>query len=166
VASERAWRGARVAYLVVLLGSAAFVVSCFLPFYEIGLGGKNETVSAWEQLQVGSDDWTLDLSTLLILFGAVAVLAAIAITGLAGRGHRLWNPALLAVVVLAWFLTSFGTLLRVATLRQTPLADGMSLEVGFWLQAVGVLVVVVGTVALLVTARRAAMHEPRPSLGP
>ena len=163
--SERAWRGPRVAYLVVLLGAVVFVVSCFLPYFEVGLGGRNEGVTMFEQLQVGSDDWTLGLSTLLILFGAVAVLATIAIAGLAGRGHRLWNPALLAVVVLAWFLTSLGTLIRVATLRQSTLPGGLSLDVGFWVQAISVLVVVLGTLALLVTARRAAMREPVPNLG-
>jgi hypothetical protein len=39
-----------------------------------------------------------------------------------------------------------------------------SLAVGFWLQAVSVLVVVLGTLAGLVTARRGA-HEPHPSVG-
>lgn len=161
--TERAGRGPRIAYLVVLLGAAASVVSCFLPYYEVGLGGRSEGVTMFEQLQVGSDAWTLDLSTLLILFGASAVLATIAVTGLAGRGHPLWNPALLAVVALAWSLTSFGTLLRASALRRSTLPHGLSLAVGFWIQAVGVLVVVLGTLALLVAARRAATREPLPS---
>jgi hypothetical protein len=151
---------------VVLLGTAGYVVSCFLPYFEVELGDRNEGVTMFEQLQVGSDHWTLDLGTLLILFGAAAVLVAIAMVGLLGRGHPLWNPALLAVVVLAWSLTSFGTLLRASALRRSTLPQGLSLDVGFWVQAAGVLVVILGTMALLVTARRAAMGEPQPSLGP
>jgi hypothetical protein len=166
VETERAWRSTRVAYLVVLIGAAAYVASCFLPYYEIGLGGRNETVTMYEQLQVGSDHWTLDLGNLLLLFGSVAVLAAIAIAGLAGRGHPLVLPAMLAVVALAWFLPSFGILLRVSALRQSPLSGGLWLEVGFWIQALSVLVVVLGTVALLVAARRAATRERQPSAGP
>lgn len=160
-------RGAavRISYLVVLLGTAVYVASCFLPYFEVELGGPNEGVTMFEQLQVGSEHWTLDLSTLLILFGAAAVLAAVAIVGLLGRGDRLWNPALLAVVALAWSLTSFGTLLRASALRQSPLPQTLSLDVGFWVQVFGVLVVVLGTMALLVTARRAAMREPLPSAG-
>lgn len=161
-------RGAtvRISYLVVLLGTAAYVVSCFLPYYAVGLGGRDQTVSMYDQLQFGSEEWTLDLGTFLFLFGALAVLAAIAIAGLIGRGHPLWNPALLAVVALAWSLTSFGMILRSTALLESTLPSGLSLAVGFWVQAVGVLVVVLGTMALLVTARRAAMREPQPSLGP
>ena len=96
----------------------------------------------------------------------MTVLAAIAIAGLLGRGHPLWNPAMLAVVALAWSLTSFGTLLRATALLHSSLPAGLSLAVGFWVQAVGVLVVVLGTMALLLAARRAAMREPLPSLGP
>ena len=143
-----------------------FVASCFLPYYEVGLGGRSESITLYEQLQVGSDDWTFDLGTLLFLFGAVAVLASLAIAGLAGRGHPLLKPAMLAVVALAWSLTSFGTLLRAASLRQSSLPQGLSLAAGFWVQAISVLVVVLGTMALLVTARRAALAAYPRSVGP
>jgi hypothetical protein len=150
----------------VLLGAAAFVVSCFLPYYVVGLGGRNEGITVYEQLQVGSNGWTLDLGTFLFLFGALAVLAVIAIVGVVGRGDPLWNPAMLAVVALAWSLTSFGTLLRATALEETSLPAGLSLDVGFWVQAAGVLIVVLGTMGLLVTARRAAAREPHPTAGP
>ena len=39
---------------MVLLGTAAYVVSCFLPYFEVELGGPNEGVTMFEQLQVGS----------------------------------------------------------------------------------------------------------------
>jgi hypothetical protein len=166
VETTRAGRGPRVAYLVVLLGAAAFVASCFLPYYEVGLGGRDESVSMYQQLQVGSEEWTLDLGTFLLLFGALAVLGAIAIVGLVGRGDPLWNPAMLAVVALAWSLTSFGTLLRATALLESPLPSELSLAAGFWVQAASVLVVVLGTMALLVTARRAATREPLSSASP
>ena len=164
--TERVGRGPRIAYLVVLLGATAYVASCFLAYYEFGLGGRRETVSMYDQLQVGSDHWTLDLGAFLFLFGAVAVLVAVALVGLVGRGDPLWNPAMLAVVALAWSLTSFGTLLRATALLESSLPAGLSLDVGFWIQALSVLVVVLGTMALLVTARRAATREPLTGDGP
>jgi hypothetical protein len=150
----------------VLLGAGAFVVSCFLPYYVVGLGGRNEGVTMYEQLQFGSEVWTLDLGTYLFLFGALAVLAAVAITGLVGRGEPLWNPAMLAVVSLAWSLTSFGTLLRATALLETSLPAGLSLDVCFWVQTASVLIVVLGTMGLLFSARRTAAREPHPSAGP
>lgn len=162
---ERTPRGHRASNVVVLVGMALFVASCFIPYYAVGLGGRNEAVTLFEQLQFGSDDWTLDLGTILFLFGAAAVVAALAITGLLAHGYRMWRPAMLAVVVLAWSLTWFGVLLRQLALLESTLPSDLSLEVGFWMQAASILVAIIGTMAVLVTARRGA-HEQQPSSGP
>lgn len=157
--SERTPRGHRVANVIVLLGAALFVVSCFLPYYEAPApGGMLGGVSLYDQLQLGSDGWVFDLGTLLFLFGAVAVVMAMAIVGVTRSGYRIWTPGMLGVAVLAWASTWFGVLLRQTSLLESVIPE-TSLAVGFWLQAVSILVVILGTVAGLITARRGA-HEP------
>jgi hypothetical protein len=165
VESGRPPRGHRAANVVVLLGAAAFVVSCFLPYYEIGPapGGLAGEMSLYDQLHFpGSEGWVLELGTFLFLFGAMAVVIALAIVGVTRSGYRVWTPAMLGVAVLAWASTWFGVLLRQVSLLRSLIQE-MSLAIGFWLQAVSILVVVLGTVAALVTARRGA-HERSPSV--
>ncbi|HJS27461.1 MAG TPA: hypothetical protein VJ913_10090 [Actinomycetota bacterium] len=143
----------------MLLGAAIFVVSCFLPYFDSSFGAGRDPagVSLYDQLQVGSDEWTLDLGTFLLLFGAVAVVVAVAIVGVTRRGYRVWTPGMLGVAILAWASTWFGVLLRQVSFVSSVVPE-TSLTVGFWLQAVSILVVVLGTVAGLITARRGA-HE-------
>jgi hypothetical protein len=157
-------RGYPAANVIVLFGAAAFVVSCFLPYYEVDFApaGSDPSVSLYDQLQFGSDEWTLYLGTLLLLFGAVAVVVALAIVGVRRRGYRIWTPGMLAVAVLTWASTWFGVLLRQESFLSSDVAEA-SLAAGFWLQTVSVAVVVLGAVAGLVTARRGAL-EPTPSL--
>jgi hypothetical protein len=160
VQAEGPPRGHRAANVVVLLGAALFVVSCFLPYYEIDapdeLAGG---VSLYDQLHFpGSEAWTLDLGTVLFLFGAVAVVVAFAIVGVRRSGYRIWTPGMLGVAVLAWGATWFGTLLRQMSLLRSVIPES-SLAVGFWSQATSILVVALGTIAALVTARRGAQER-------
>jgi hypothetical protein len=152
-------RGHRAANVVVLFGAAAFVVSCFLPYYEAGFApqGSDPGVSLYELMQFGSEGWTLDLGTLLVLFGAVAVVVALAIVGVRRHGYRIWTPGMLAVAVLSWASTWFGVLLRQGSFIASDVTEA-SLAVGFWLQTASVVVVVLGAVAGLVTARRGALE--------
>lgn len=82
-ATEEA-RGSRVGYLVVLLGAALFVASCFVPYY--GLGGPAQpTFSLYESYE-GAAIGGFDSGTfggLLYLFAGVAILASIAVVGIA-----------------------------------------------------------------------------------
>ena len=157
--TERTPRGHRAANVVVLLGSALFVVSCFLPYYEAP-GGVFGGVSLYDQLRFGAEGWVFDLGTYLFLFGAMAVVIAMAIVGMTRRGYRIWTPAMLGVAVLAWATTWFGALLRqTSLLSSSSVISETSLAVGFWLQALSILVVILGTLAGLVTARRGA-QEP------
>jgi hypothetical protein len=138
------WAG----YLVVLAGAAGFVVSCFVPFLGGGLlPPPSNTVSLWQQGPPG-DSVASVLSQLLLLFGGVATVAVLAIAGLTRRGP-LAAPTVLAAAVVAWSLAWIGLLIGQATIGL-----GITLEWGFWLQALSVGVVVIGTV--LAVAHRAA----------
>jgi hypothetical protein len=131
----------RYGYLVVLAGTAGFVVSCFAPFYGGGLFGPgSDTVSLWRQGTPGGDTVASVLARLLFLFGGVATVGLLAIAGLTRRGP-LAATTVLAAAVAAWSLTWIGIMISQATIGL-----GITLEWGFWLQALSVGVVVIGTV--------------------
>ena len=142
----------RLGYAVVLLGAALFVTSCFLPYY--GVAGER-SISLYDQLLVAQGGG-LELGAILFLFGGVATVVVVAIVGLT-RGERPSLRAFLAGAVAAWSLTWLGSLLQAANLRDNALSGRLSLEVGFWLQAVSIGVAVIGTI--LVATRRTDAHE-------
>jgi hypothetical protein len=140
---RRSWRAG---YLVVLAGAVGFVASCFLPYYGGGvLGPGSTTVSLWQQGSLGSVAW--DLGSLLFLFGGVATVAFLAIAAVTRRAHRT-APTMLAATVVAWSLTWSGIMIREATF-----GPGITLEWGFWVQALSVGVVVIGTILAVASAR-------------
>ena len=146
-------RGSSVGYVIVLLGAALFVTSCFLPYYGFP-GGLS--VSLYDQLLVAQDGG-LELGAKLFLFGGVATVVVVALVGLM-RGERQSGRGLLAGAVSAWSLTWIGSLLQSAGLREgATIPRGLSLETGFWLQAVSIGVAVIGTI--LVATRRTGPHE-------
>jgi ABC-type Co2+ transport system permease subunit len=109
------------------------------------------SVSLYDQLLVAQGGG-LELGAILFLFGGVATLVVVAIVGLT-RGERPSLRAFLAGAVAAWSLTWLGSLLRAANLRDNALSGRLSLEVGFWLQAVSIGVAVIGTSSSLLDAR-------------
>jgi hypothetical protein len=119
--------------LIVLLGAALFVTSCFLPYYGLTEG---QSVSLYDQLLVGRDGG-LELGAKLFLFGGVTTFVVAALVGLM-RGERQSASGFLAGAVSAWSLTWIGLLLQSASL--------LSLEAGFWLQALSIGVAVIGTI--------------------
>jgi hypothetical protein len=144
--------GSSVGYAIVLLGAALFVATCFLPYY--GLPG-GQSASLYDQLLVAQDGgW--ELGAKLFLFGGVATIVVVALVGLR-RGERPSGRAFLAGAVAAWSLTWIGSLLQTASLRGGGTIGGLSLRVGFWLQAVSIGVTVMGTI--LVATRRTGAHE-------
>jgi hypothetical protein len=139
---HRTWtRGSILGHAVVLLGAALFVTSCFLPYY--GFGGER-SISLYDQLLVAQGGG-LELGAILFVFGGVATVVVVALVGLT-RGERPSVRAFLAGAVAAWSLTWIGSLLRAANLRENALTGRLSLEVGFWLQAVSIGVAVIGTI--------------------
>ena len=93
------------------------------------------------------------LGSLLFLFGGVATVAFLAIAGMTRRGPHT-AAAMLAATVVAWSLTWTGIMIREATLGL-----GITLEWGFWVQALSVGVVVIGTVVVVATAGAGAHSE-------
>jgi hypothetical protein len=145
-----------VGYAVVLLGGALFVATCFLPYYGFP-GGRS--VSLYDQLLVAQDGG-LEFGAILFLFGGVATVLVIAIVGLT-RSQLTSGRAFLAGAVAPWSLTWIGSLLQTASLREeTTIPGGLSLEAGFWLQAVSIGVAAIGTI-LVVTRRTGATNTVR-----
>ena len=144
-------RGFIVGYVIVLLGAALFVTSSFLPYYGFPGGGS---VSFYAQLSL-LQDGGLGLGAKLFQFGGIATVVVVALVGLT-RGEREWGRGFLAGAVSAWSLTWIGSLLQTASLREATIPEGLTLEAGFWLQAVGIGVTVIGTI--LVTTRRTGSH--------
>ena len=103
------------------------------------------------------EDGGLEFGAILFLFGGVATVAFVAIVGLA-RSKRDAGPVqFLAGAVAAWSLTWIGYLLQSANLRERTIPGTLTLEMGFWLQAVSIGVAVIGTI--LVATRRVGAHE-------
>jgi hypothetical protein len=145
-------RDQRPGYLVVLAGATGFVVSCFVPYYGGGLlfGSDSETASLWQQGSPGGDSLASDLGQLLFLFGGVATVASLAIAGATRMGPRT-TPTMLAATVVAWSLTWTGLMIR-----QGTFGLGLTLEWGFWLQALSLGVMVIGTILVLAASRGAS----------
>jgi hypothetical protein len=153
-AHPRRGRGSSVGYVLVLLGAALFVTSCFLPYYGFPFPG-GRSVSLYDQLFVVRDGG-LELGAKLFLFGGVASVVVVALIGLI-RGERQTERGFLAGAVSAWSLTWIGSLLQSAALREGAITRGLSLEAGFWLQALSIGVAVIGTI--LVVSKRSRAHE-------
>jgi hypothetical protein len=81
----------------------------------------------------------------------------VALVGLI-RGERQSGRGYLAGAVSAWSLTWIGSLLQSAGLREGTLTGGLSLEAGFWLQAVSIGVAVIGTILVVSKRTRAHVH--------
>jgi len=133
--------GSTLGCLIVLLGAALFVTSCFLPYYGLTEG---QSVSLYDQLLVAQDGG-LELGAKLFLFGGVATVVVVALVGLI-RGERQSGRGFLAGAVSAWSLTWIGSLLQSASLREATIPRGLSLDAGFWLQALSICVAVIGTI--------------------
>jgi len=152
-------RDSILGHAVVLLGAALFVTSCFLPYYGVA-GGRS--VSLYDQMSVAQNGG-LGLGAILVLFGGLATVVVVAILGLT-QGERPSLRAFLAGAVAAWSLTWIGSLLEAVNLRDNALTGRLSLEVGFWLQAVSIGVAVIGTI-LVVTRRTGAREHHAPGIG-
>lgn len=146
-------RGSRVGYLVVLLGGALFVASCFIPFYRLeGLEGPvQRTFSLYEQQTSGGVDGG-SLGSLLYLFAGVAIATSIAVVGVARSDPQPRVPSLLIGAVAAWSLPRIGVMLSWTRF-------GISLEVGYWVQAVSIGVVIVGTIVVMASGRAKAYEQ-------
>ena len=130
-------------YAVVLLGAVLFVTGCYLPYQGFPPPAQG-AISLW-QLLTSPVSRPADAGAPFYLFGGVATVAAVAIIALVRGGRGPVLAALLIGAVIAWSLTWVGALLRASF--------GFSLEVGYWLQAASIGVVIIGTILVGVGMR-------------
>ena len=95
----------------------------------------------------------------LQLFAGAGTVAWIALTGIRHRRHAHgWLPFALAAATAAWSLTWIGVLLS-----QSQIVGSEGL--GYWSALLSLVVAIVGTVVVWVSARRTA-HEAASAAGP
>jgi len=146
----RRWRVGSTGHAVVLLGAAAFVVGCFLPYYDyrpIAAG----SMSLYRLTLFSPGDPATNWGGSLFLFAGVATVAWIAVAGIRGSGG--WTRPALAAVTVAWSLTWFGILLGAS-------GFGTPRVVGYWVLLLSLGVVVIGTILVWVSTRSDA-SEPQ-----
>ena len=149
-------RGSRpVGYVIVLVGAVAFVVGCFLPFWDVpsGMRSLNNGPSYFRFVVVEGAEVATSVGGCMLLFGGPAALAWIAIAGI--NGSRWTRPALAAATVV-WSLTWIGVLLGVSRFGDRIVDRG----VGWWVLLLGVGVVVIGTIVIWIGGRRAEGVSP------
>jgi hypothetical protein len=147
-------RSGVVGYVIVLVGIAGFVLSCFLPYAQV----VDRLSMSYYELVTRRQLTVQYLGGLLFLFGGAATVAFVALAGLKhGRHERQRMPAILAAATGAWSSAWIGWLVSVS--------GGSGYEVGYWTMLVSVGVVVVGMTFVWVSGRRTA-HVPDSPAGP
>jgi hypothetical protein len=137
----------RQGYAVVLVGGFAFVVSCFLPYLQIGDPALRS--ASLSRLVLGPQGTAVDyLGGLLFLFAGVGTICLLSLAGLGGR--RRWTSFALIAVSAAWTLTRIGTLLNQSFGHR---------EVGYWTLLISIMVVAGGTILVWVRARADSARE-------
>jgi hypothetical protein len=121
-----------------------------MPYY--GLGQR--TFSLYRQLTTNPSDDGFPFGVLLYMFAGVATAASIAILGVARSKPQPRVPTMLTAAVAAWSLPWIGFMLFAA---QTSV--GLSFEVGYWVQAVSIGVVITGTIVVMASARAKAYEQ-------
>jgi hypothetical protein len=150
-------RGSRSAgYVIVVLGVMAFVVGCFLPYWDLpsGMRPLNYNTSYFRLIFGVGAGVAANVGGFLLLFGGPAALAWIAIAGIHGSW---WTRPALSAATVVWSLTWIGVLLGVSRL-----AVDDARRVGWWVLLLGVGVVVIGTILIWISDRQAdaPAHHP------
>jgi hypothetical protein len=147
-----------VGYMLVLVGVAGFIVSCFLPYLFLGV---TRSMSLYQLVvRAGFSQTVVQIiGGFLQLFAGAGAVAWIALAGTRhGRHAHRWMPFALAAATAAWSLTWIGVLLSQS---QIVGSEG----VGYWSALLSLVVAIVGTVVVWVSARRNA-HEADSAAGP
>jgi hypothetical protein len=127
--------------VIVLVGVAGFVLSCFLPYSSFGgaNGSSRSTTSYYEWFTFNREALLQYVGVLLFLFGGAATIAWVAFTGLRhGQHERRRMPSALTAVTVAWSSVWLGLLGSVVSGGFL----GAGYEVGYWSMLVSVCVVI------------------------
>jgi hypothetical protein len=164
--NERSSAGSgAVGYVIVLVGVAAFVLSCFLPYatFDAFLGSEGRSSSTFSYYRLVTttppNGGTVQyVGGLLFLFGGATTVAWVALAGLRhGHHERRRTPSILVAVTVAWSLSWIGLLVNSSGF----FGD----EVGLWSMLVSVGAVLVGTIVVWVSGRHAT-QEADSAAGP
>jgi hypothetical protein len=144
-------------YVIVLIGVAGFVLSCFLPYTSLG---DDSSITYYRLLTMGRG--TLEyVGGLLFLFGGAATVAWAALAGLRhGQHERRRTPSILVAVTAAWASAWIGLVVSV-----WGGFAGAAYRVGYWSMLVSVCVVIFGTIVVWVSARHTT-QEADSAAGP
>ncbi len=140
-------RGSRIGYAVALLGAAAFVVGCFLPFFHVDTGFGIQRYSLWSGTI--REGFLGQVGRPLSLFGGVFLIAVIAILGMRGQGSGSPRTAIAAAVAV-WSLSWVGHLLISA--REAK-------EIGYWVVLLSFAVVTAGVIVVALSARAGSRYR-------
>lgn len=152
----------RIGYVIVLLGTVGFAVSCFIPFLErppLLDPVFPERTLYWQYVGAQPSGYLAEqVGGFLSLFGGVATITLISVLGLRGGSQR-WTPVALAAAALIWLFTWTGDLLNFSGLAPE------AVEAGYWAVLASVVVVAVGTIIVIVEARGSAVARPNTGVG-
>lgn len=143
-----------VGYLVALVGTAGWVVGCFLPLYHVP-ELDDVGITLYRQISFGS--FGIRVGGILYLFGGISVIGVISILGL--LRVRSWTGVLLAGAVTTWFLVSIGALISIGS-SLGGFNRGASLGIGYWCCWTSIAVVVTGTVLVWIGTGREDLAAP------
>ena len=108
-----------VGYVIVLVGVAGFVLSCFLPYTTLDAlvpadSSSSPTFSYYRLVATTPDGGTLQyVGGLLFLFGGATTVASVALAGIRhGHHERRRTPSILVAVTVAWSLSWIGLLVQ------------------------------------------------------
>ena len=154
-----------VGYVIVLVGVAGFVLSCFLPYttFQAVVGADSSAsppFSYYRLVTTTPGGGTLQyVGGLLFLFGGAATVAWVALAGLRhGHHERRRTPSILVAVAVAWSLSWIGLLVNLSGVYGDE-------EVGLWSMLVSIGAVLVGTIVVWVSGRHAT-QEADSAAGP
>ena len=144
----------RPGYVVVLVGSAAFVASCFLPYYDPAtLPMPLRSVSLFRLMTSFRESELATIGGFINLFAGVKIVAWVSIAG--RRGLR-WAPTALLAVSAVWSINWIGVLLNVSGfVVRSPL-------VGYRLILVSIGVVVTGAIVVWISSHANIFGSPSP----
>jgi len=153
VDSSRSDPASSLGYVVALIGTVGFVISCFVPFLATGgLSPATTPVTLYRLFTRYPGHTAYRVGGLFILFGGVAIVSLVAIIGIARPSSRAWARRTLQFVAIIWAVERVGFLLVYHTMSPV--------RAGFWCLVASVLVVVCGAVLTEAGADRSGRHPP------
>lgn len=134
-------------YSVVLVGSLAFAVGCFLPYVTL----REAFTPSLYEMQTMRHTGAGFVGAVLMMFTGVVALGVISSVGI--RRPQVWTAAALVAVVVVWTLDEIGFTLGASGLWPTK-------TVGYWVVLVAIAVVAAGAMMVGISLRTGPPQRP------